>query len=225
MQYRKDRLEKDYYYHAYSRSISKYIIFNDDSDYLRMLDIIKLYRFCDFNHSYSKFLELDLNTQEEIIKNLESSSPVLVEIIAYCLMPTHLHLILKQITDHGISKYMSNILNCYSRYFNINHQRTGPLWAGRFKSVLVDKDEQMLHLTRYFHLNATSAGLVKKPEDWQFSSYKEYIDKVDISEKICSYNNLFDISPKEYRKFVLDRKDYQQQLSKIKSILIDDYTG
>lgn len=225
MQYRKDRLEKDYYYHIFSRSISKYVIFNDDSDYLRMLDILKVYRFCDFNHSYSKFLELDSNTREMIIKNLESSSPILVEIIAYCLMPTHLHLILKQIADHGISKYMAKILNCYSRYFNINHQRTGPLWAGRFKSVLVDKDEQMLHLTRYFHLNPTSAGLVKNPGDWQFSSYGEYVNSSNKKEKICNYNGLFDISPKEYKKFVLNRKDYQKQLSQIKSLLIDNYTG
>ena len=102
MQYRKEPLEKDCYYHIFNRSISKYIIFNDDSDYLRMLDILKLYRYTDFNHQYSKFIRLEEGIRNTIINDLKKDSSNLVDIIAYSLMPTHLHLILKQIVDHGI---------------------------------------------------------------------------------------------------------------------------
>ena len=225
MEKRKELLENNCYYHIFSRSIAKYVVFNDAEEYSRMFDILKLYRFSDFNYKYSKFINLESKTQNTIIKNIETNSPVLVEIIAYCIMPTHFHLILKQTTNHGISKYIARVLNSYSRYFNIKHQRIGPLWTGRFKSVLVSTDKQLLHLTRYIHLNPTSAKLVKKLEDWDFSSYHEYLNADTKQEKICSFDNLFEFSPEKYKKFVLDRKSYQQEISHIKNILIDNYTG
>ena len=70
---------------------------------------------------------------------------------------------------------MRRLLNSYTRYFNEKIKRKGPLWEGRFKKVLVNSDEQLLHLTRYVHLNPVSAGIVEKPEDWPCSSYREYI--------------------------------------------------
>lgn len=225
MEIRKEPLENDYYYHIFSRSISKYVVFNNTQEYSRMVEGLKLYRFTEFSHSFSKFISLDPSTQKAIISSLKNDSPVLIEIVAYCLMPTHIHLLLKQIVDNGISKYMAKILNSYTRYFNIKHRRIGPLWAGRFKSVLVSDDEQLLHLTRYIHLNPTSAGVAESPKDWRFSSYLEYINPDDKKETICSYDNLFNFTPKEYQKFVLDQKSYQQELSRIKHFLIDSYTG
>jgi len=121
---------------------------------------------------------------------------------------------------------MAKVLNGYSRYFNIKYQRIGPLWESRFKSVLVAADEQLLHLTRYIHLNPTSAGLVKNPEDWEYSSYNQYINPQEKkSERFCEYSELFDLSPKQYRDFVDDRKSYQKEISIIKKALIDDYLG
>ncbi|MCL5407454.1 MAG: transposase [Patescibacteria group bacterium] len=225
MQYRKDLLVNDHYYHIFSRSIAQYIVFNNTEEYSRMIEILKLYCYLDFCHKYSRFINFEEARKNAIIEDLEKNSPVFIEIIAYCIMPTHLHLVLKQITNHGISNYIAKVLNSYSRYFNLNHKRMGPLWAGRFKSVLVLNDEQLLHLTRYIHLNPTSAGVVKSLQDWQFSSYLEYIDSEEKKEKICSYNDLFDFSPKEYKKFVSERKSYQRKLSHIKNLLIDNYTG
>lgn len=225
MQQRKDLLTNDCYYHIFSRSIAKYVVFNDAEEYYRMIEIMKLYRYLDFNYKYSRFNDLEAIKQNAILNDLRKNSSVFVEIVAYCIMPTHIHLILKQIADHGISIYISKILNSYSRYFNLRHKRSGPLWTGRFKSVLVSNDKQLLHLTRYIHLNPTSASVVESPKDWQFSSYIEYIDPDDEKEKICLYDNIFDFSPKEYAKFVDDRKSYQKELARIKSLLIDNYTG
>ena len=225
MQQRKDLLVNDNYYHIFSRSIAKYIVFNATEEYSRMIEILKLYRYIDFNYKYSRFANMGSIQQNAILNDLKKNSPVFVEIIAYCIMPTHIHLILKQVADHGISIYIAKVLNSYSRYFNLKHKRVGPLWTGRFKSVLVSSDEQLLHLTRYIHLNPTSAGVVESPKDWQFSSYLEYIDPDDEKETICSYDNIFDFTPKEYAKFVDDRKSYQQELARIKSLLIDNYTG
>ena len=190
-----------------------------------MIEILKLYRFVEFYHSYSKFIQLELNTQKAIISSLKKNSPVLIEIVAYCLMPTHIHLLLRQIADNGISKYMAKVLNSYTRYFNIKHQRLGPLWAGRFKNVLVSDDNQLLHLTRYLHLNPSSAELVQNPKKWHYSSYREYINDNVFNEEFCTFSHLFNFTPKEYQKFVLDQKSYQREISLIKHCLIDSYTG
>lgn len=218
---RKDPLVNGQYYHIINRSIAKYIVFNDAQDYSRIIELIDLCRYSDFLYKYSIFLELTDQYQNQFISRLKITSLKLVDIIAYCIMPTHIHLILKQNVDGGISKYMAKVFNSYTRYFNIRHQRKGPLWEGRFKNILVKDDEQMLHLTRYIHLNPTSAGLVKKPEDWQFSSYYEYINDIKGST-ICDFKTIIDMKPKQYKNFVHDRIDYQKKLFLIKKLLLDD---
>jgi putative transposase len=225
MNIRKDPLINGHYYHIYNRSIAKFIIFNDSIDYMRILEILKLYRYIKFNYKYSNFAELKKEYQNDILRNLEQENETLVDIIAYCIMPTHIHLILKQNTNNGISKFMSKTLNSYTRYFNIKHHRTGPLWVGHFKDILIKNDEQLLHLTRYIHLNPTSANLVKKPENWAHSSYLEYISSKNDIKGICNYYELFDLTTEQYQKFVNDRIGYQKDLSLIKAILIDEYYG
>ncbi len=222
MSFRKTPLAKDHYYHIFSRSIAGFTVFNNNDDFLRIKEILNLYRFIDFNHKFCKFITLSQTLQSSIIEHLKKESPVLVEIAAYCIMPTHIHLILKQAADCGISKFMSNILNSYTRYFNVRHHRKGPLWEGHFDNVLVKTDDQMLHLTRYLHLNSTSAGIVDNPEDWPWSSYLEYIKPENKS--FCNFEFL-EIKPLKYKKFVNDRKSYQRELAIIKSLLIDNYTG
>ena len=114
---------------------------------------------------------------------------------------------------------MKNLLNSYTRYFNTKTKRKGPLWQGRFKSVLIKTDEQLLHLTRYIHLNPTSEDLVERPEDWPYSSYNEYLRNSE--EPLCSFSKYLDIEPKTYREFVESRKDYQKRLSEIKHLLLE----
>ena len=223
---RKNPLVNEYCYHIINRSIAKYVIFNNNDDYKRIIKLLYLYRFVDFQYKYSKFTQLSLLHQKSIINSLKNS-PQLVEIIAYCVMPTHIHLILKQTTENGISKFMAKVLDGYSKYFNIKYHRKGPLWEGHFKSILVNNDDQLIHLSRYIHLNPTSAGLVKKPQEWYFSSYCEYITGSNDKnhDNLCQYENLIDLSPKEYKKFVQERISYQQELSKIKHVLLENYSG
>jgi len=224
MQYRKDPLVSGQFYHVFNRSISGYVLFNNDIEFSRILRLLELCRFEDFTYKYSAFIDLSLEMQANIIKNLRLQSNRLVDIVAFCIMPTHIHLLLKQTNEGGISKYMGRVLNGYSKYFNTNHKRTGPLWTGRFKSVLVKSDEQLLHLTRYIHLNPFSAGIVGNTEDWKYSSYIYYVDK-NINSMLCDFEGLFNIEASQYRKFVNDRKSYQRDLSIIKSQLIDEYYG
>lgn len=210
-------------YHIFTRSIADFRIFNDDNEFNRMLKLIKYYQ-KENDLKFSNFVELELVQKEGFNNALEIISrdkEKLVQIIAYCLMPTHIHLILKQLQDNGISDYMRKILNSYSCYFNAKHKRKGPLWESKFKNVLVDNDEQLLHLTRYLHLNPVTALLIDKPENWIFSSYKEYLSKVEDSSVVCQFDNILEIKPFLYRKFVNDQISYQKELAKIKKLLVD----
>jgi putative transposase len=136
-------------------------------------------------------------------------------------MPTHIHLVLKQLEDNAISVYMNNVLNSYTRYFNIRHKRKGPLWEGRFKKVWVVNDEQLLHLTRYIHLNPVTSNLIEKPEQWGASSYQEYLRSDQRLERVTCFEDILDITPREYQEFVEEWKDSQQELKKIKDMLFD----
>jgi len=211
-------LEKDGVYHVCTKSIAGFTIFNNDREFLRMLETIQYYQVQDTPVCFSY-----CETHKKIKQNIETSNKEKIfEIVAYCLMPTHFHLIAQQVTEKWISRALSNILNSYTKYFNKKHNRKGPLWVGRFKSVTVNDDDQLLHLSRYLHLNPVTANLVKRPEDWQWSSYGEYLLADKETRKICKFKELIDIEPAAYKKFVDDRIDEQRKLAKIKSIILED---
>lgn len=220
---RKDPLVNGEIYHIFNKSIADYEIFNNDKEYVRMLELIKYYQI-ENDIKFSAFLELK-NVQKEGFNNffnmILENRDKLVRIIAYCLMPTHIHLILKQLKDDGISNYMRKIADGYTRYFNTLHKRKGPLWESKFKNVLVDTDEQLNHLVRYLHLNPVTAFLINNPEDWLFSSYREYLGRISEDVAICQFNDILEINPHLYRKFINDQISYQRALGKIKKLLLD----
>lgn len=216
---RKDKLVEGQVYHVFTRSIAGYKIFNDQSEYDRMLDLIQYYQINSPVVKFSRFEQLPRDIKESVRNDHEEDTHKLVEIIAYCLMPTHIHLLLKQIDDSGISHYMRKILNSYTRYFNTKHGRKGPLWEGKFKNVLVETDAQLLHLTRYIHLNPATARLVENPDSWHTSSYKEYLS--EGKQEICEFTELLEIRPETYKPFVEDRIDYQRKLAEIKALLLE----
>ncbi|MEI8348524.1 MAG: transposase [Candidatus Omnitrophota bacterium] len=216
---RRNLLVVDSVYHVFTRSIAEFRIFNNENEFLRMLEAIRYYQREKPEIKFSKFIHLEEGSQRNK-KESFSGKEKLIEIIAYCLMPTHVHLILRQLKENGISVFMGNILNSYSKYFNTKHKRKGPLWETRFKSVLVESDEYLIHLTRYIHLNPTTAMLIDRPENWKFSSYQEYLSQAN-EDKMCRYDDLLNIIPHSYKEFVEDRIAYQQELEKIRNFLLE----
>lgn len=210
-------------YHIFNRSIADFTIFNNDDEFLRMQQVMQYYQI-ENELRFSDFIGLE-KVQAEGFNNffnfIAKDKERLVQILAYCLMPTHFHLILKQLTDQGISCYLRDVQNSYSHYFNTKHKRKGPLWESKFKNVLVENNEQLLHLTGYTHLNPVTAFLVKKPEDWVWSSYNEYLSEDDMVGALCKFDDILEIKPKVYRKFVNDQISYQRELAKIKKLIID----
>ena len=222
---RRETLANGEVYHIFNKSIAEFKIFNNTSNFLRIKNMIRYYQIGNMPLRFSWFLELN-NVKEKGFNErfipFSQGKEKLIQIIAYCLMPTHLHLILKQLKENGISIFMGNILNGYSRYFNTKYRRKGPLWEGRFKNVLVGSDEQLLHLTRYIHLNPVTAYLTENPEEWIHSSYKEYLNSYNNEdERICKYDDILEIEASSYREFVEDRVSYQRELANIKSLVLD----
>lgn len=204
-------------YHIFTRSIAGFEVFRNTEDYERMMKSLSFFSAKDILCKFSlleRFPELyELTAAKHLAEKL-------VNIIAYCLMPTHLHFILEELAAGGISKFMNRILSSHTHYFNPRYNRKGHLWEGRFKNILIDDDSYLLHLTRYLHLNPVTANLVEKPEDWEFSSYKEYLAHPEC-RNICEYSRYLDIDKESYGKFVHDHIGHQRALALIKHLAID----
>lgn len=217
-------LVTDQIYHVLNRSIDGRPIFVNKRDTSRALLALQFYRYKDVPLRLSYFLTLRKEIREELLRRLEKESKLLVEITCFCLMPNHFHLLLKQISDEGISKFLSQFQNSFTRYFNTKNNRTGHLFQGQFKAVRVENDEQLLHLSRYIHLNPYSSHVVKEAKDlenYAWSSLPEYLEE---EEGICRRGLVaahFRTSSK-YQEFVFDRADYQRTLEGIKHLSLEE---
>jgi len=204
-------------YHVYNRGVAKQIIFHDTQDYLHYLSTLNFYL---EKHPKTKFSATSKIKRLNIFSN-EPKNP-LVEILAYCLMPNHFHLLLKQVSDEGITTFIRRSSNSYTRAYNTRYDRIGTIYQGRFSAVSVKNDEQLLHLSRYIHLNPYVANICEKPEDYIWSSYNtHYLKK--ISDRLCHSNFIMSIigSKKKYQEFINEYSDYALNLATIKKQLID----
>lgn len=213
MPYRITPLVNDQIYHVFNRGVAKLPIFTDKRDYNRFLETIYYYQ---FQGPKPQFSQLNRFKDFKFDKNKK-----IVEVFCYCLMPNHYHFLIKQIEDNGISEFISKLSNSYTKYFNTKYDRVGPLLQGQFKAVRIEYDEQLIHVSRYIHLNPIASFLVKDLKEYQWSSYPSYIglqvDKICTSEFILS---MFKTKQK-YEQFVLDQVEYAQSLERIKYLLID----
>jgi putative transposase len=123
---------------------------------------------------------------------------------AYVLMGNHYHLI-GETPEANLSAIMHSINGAYTTYFNKKRKRSGHLFQGRYKAILIDHDSYLLELSRYIHLNPVKAGMVERPEDYAFSSYASYIfpDKEDIASRDLIWNmTSTENAPVRYKAFV-----------------------
>ena len=220
---RKVIFANDEIYHVFNRGVEKRPTFTDKRELKRAIQTINYYRYANLPFKLSKFLSLPESEKMKLLQNIETVYAKLVEIICYCLMPNHFHLLLKQKQDNGVSKFIANFTNSYTKYFNSKHERIGPLFQGIFGAVHIESDEQLLHVSRYIYLNPISSFLIK-PEDlenYPWSSYPEYLDIT--SEHITAKEIILDFFPlkEKYKQFVLDQADYAQKLEQIKHLTLE----
>lgn len=209
-------------YHVFNRGIDRCPTFTTKREYARALDTLKYYQFKNPPVKLSKFLTMQDERKQEIMKMMINNEK-LVKIYSYCLMPNHFHLLLMQNTENGISKFLSNFQNSYTRYFNTRHDRDGSLLLDQFKGVRIETDEQFMHVSRYIHLNPYTSYVVKKLEDlenYSWSSLPEYLYNQERAVEKDFLLSFFK-NTKDYKQFVFDQADYQRKLNAIKHLVLE----
>ena len=146
----------------------------------------------------------------------------IVDILAYCLMPNHYHLLVYiKVDDLFSCKVMQPFGTSYTKAINAQEKRVGPLFQGRFKGKLVENGRYLHHLTRYIHLNPVEAGLVARPEEWPYSSYLEYVGlRPGTLPQTSVILDQFD-SMAAHQAFVADDLDVRRSEGLIRPYLID----
>lgn len=191
------------FYHVYNRGVEKRIIFLDDQDYVVFLGLLK------------KYLTGEL---PKGAKNRHKVAPLNkeVQLLAYCLMPNHFHLLFYQINERGITRLMQRVITGYVMYFNNRYGRVGALFQRRYKASAINADSYLHHISRYIHLN---------PEEytkWPYSSLAYY-----RGIKHASWINtepvlqLFQGNRAAYQQFIEDYIDTKQELAELKWQLAD----
>ena len=161
-----------------------------------------------------------LSLEKRYKENIMDFDQRLVSILAYCVMPNHFHLLLKQEVEGGISTYLRRLTVSFVRYYNILHKQKGPLFESFFKAVLIESENQLLHVSRYIHLNPTSAKLVEDPIKYPYSSFSYYVHGGE--KKPLVFDDILRSKKREhYRNFVYDNMEYQRTLQFIKNQLLD----
>src|SRR3989344_3902607 len=199
-------------YHLYNRGVNKQTIFIQPRDYTRFQKTFYYYKFAGPKVRFSNF------NKSNLFKPILNDK--LIEVFSYCLMPNHFHFLVKQLKDNGISVFMSQLSNSYTKYLNTKCNRVGSLLQGTYKAVHVESDEQLIHLSRYIHLNQVVSELVKSPNNYKWSSFNEFMDK----DYLCSSTEVLSMFPskEKYGQFVTDQINYGTTLELIKHHLIDD---
>ena len=185
---RKPRIEhKGAFYHIIVRGNQKQKIFKDKQDYLNYLKILSNYK------KRYQFL-----------------------LYSYMLMSNHLHLLIET-GKVPLSKILQGINQSCTIYFNRKYKTVGHLFQGRYKSILCDRDAYLISLMKYIHLNPVRAGMVKRPEEYQWSSHNFYTQKKETDELIDTdrvlrmFSEDKTIARKYYRAFMGDKINVKKE--------------
>lgn len=157
-------------YHTMLRGVNRQEIFMNDDDRIKFIQI----------------LAQQLSPKDD----LGFSLPARCTIYAYCLMPNHVHLLMKVSTE-AIGETMKRIAQTYAHYFNWKYQRIGHLFQERFRSEPVNDMEYFITLLRYIHQNPVAGGLTRTVEDYQWCSWHEYISKPSVCPYICNTSHIY----------------------------------
>ena len=207
------------FYHIFNRGANKLNIFKDVIDYSTFTDILQYY----INYPSGKALSIlqrhakKSKTKLLKVRNLESS----FEIHSYCLMPNHFHFLIyqknKPTQNNSITNYMRRVMITYSMFAKHKYKRSGTLFQGRYKNVIVDSTEQLLHLSKYIHRNPLPLLKSQPLSTYPYSSYQDYLGNLDRPWlKTSTILNHFPKTPiQQYKQFVEQTEDSPALLEKI----------
>jgi len=190
------------YYHLYNRGVEKRKIFLDEDDYVMFLGLLKKY--------------LSKENPTDKYGRLSGTYYGKLELLAYCLMPNHFHLLM-YVEDEAkdITELMRRVCTSYTMYFNKKYTRVGHLFQGRFKASKISDESYLLHISRYIHMNP------KDYKSWKFSSLPYYLDGWNAEwVKPAKIQQLFSTTD-EYHGFLKDYEGEREALSELKYELAD----
>lgn len=194
------------FYHIYNRGVYHQPLFKTDRDYATFLNIIK-------RHLSKKVV---YDSVRRPFPHLRQD----IELLAYCLMPNHVHLLVHNNSDDGITKLMRSVMTAYSMYFNRVHRRTGVLFESSYKAVLIRDEAYLWHISRYIHLNPQD--LNKDYLKYSYSSYCYYVghkqaEWINPRPILDMHNEVLS----NYPEFVKDYELTRAELQKLRSNLAD----
>lgn len=164
--------------HVYNRGIAKSIIFHNDRDRKRFLFLILVLQIPETVKNIDRMFKDFVLDPETYVKNFDSAGLKnrKVELINFCLMPNHFHLLVREVKEGGVSKYMQRLQNAYTKYFNTKYDRSGHLLQGSYKAVLIGSNEQLLYVSSYIHKNPRELKEYKNKElKYFWSSYQDCV--------------------------------------------------
>jgi len=214
------------YYHIYNRGVEKRQIFMDGMDYSVFISYLASYLSQqDLRGDSSQGMLCEKIPPSKILKNYFGE----IKLLAYCLMPNHFHLMVKQESDHGIDHFMRSLSTKYVRYFNSRHKRIGSLFQDTYKGVRIVGEYQFVYLSKYIHRNPAEIiaceETPRRLEEYGYSSYGNYLNKywqgwLDSEEILGLFGTVNkQISYKNYRTFVEETAD--TDFAFIKDVVID----
>lgn len=226
----KPQLANNEIYHVYNRGVEKRKIFLEEADYLRFIHDI-----FEFNNSIpaQRFYQ----SSGVGLPKIERGEPrkFLVDILAFCIMPNHFHLMLKQKVDNGITKFMHKFGTGYANYFNLKYKRSGTLFQGKYKAVHIQRDAHFIYLPFYIHFNPLDIAapewrdgkinniseVIKFLESYRWSSYLDYIGKKNFPS-VTQREFLMDFfgGPEQYKRDAMEWLK-EMNLSEIKDIILE----
>lgn len=203
-------------YHLLNRGVDKREIFLDDKDRLRFIH--NLFEFNDanpVNNVLYRFRPQSIDLRCPYIPVERKPRKLLVELLAFALMPNHYHLLIRPRSSDNVQKFMRRVNMGYAKYFNEKYKRSGALFEGRFKSVAVTREAHFIHLPYYIHFNPLDLATpewrrremknAKKAmeflENYRWSSFQDYIGKKNFPS-VTQREFLFSFvgGPEEYKR-------------------------
>jgi putative transposase len=201
-------IEKDYvpnsYYHIYNRGVERRPIFMDDADYVVFMNLLK--RYLSGSVDRDQYGRLFTNYAQD------------VDLLAYCLMPNHFHLLIYvDMKPRSMAELMRGIDASYTVYFNRKYNRVGHLFQSRYRASRIDHDDYLLHISRYIHLNPENYT------EWPYSSLPEYLGTRQANwVKPLKIMQLFGEGVGEYETFLEDYLTNRQELKELSHLLAND---
>lgn len=177
-------------YHIYNRGVEKRNVFLDTSDRLRFIH--DLFEFNSEEPAPNLTYHIGYKQAKEVgLPKLSKRRKLIIELLAFCLMPNHFHLMVKQRVDNGVSFFMQKLGTGYTNYFNQKYERVGSLFQGKYKLVAIKNETHFLHLPYYIHANPLDlvtpkwrsgeirnyGNALKSLENYRWSSFLDYVGK------------------------------------------------